>query len=429
MCRVQNRGRYSWLVIVLGWVLVNSSSGTRAADKPRELPESASDGAQLAPVDPLLAIVENAIDVTSRRYLDANVHTPWQIIHAYLGMRDKFKLRLNGEKVDGLTWISSGPVFKGQQWFEKTPYGGRAQPFNGTPYDFEGHPNQFIGYMTLCNLPLDHKFKTKGEETITVADMIRNAQMEVRTGDDNTWTLWALAHYLGPDARWTNRYGEEWSVERLVQLEIASQVTRAPCGGTHGLFALAYARNGYIETNRPLRGVWLEADQKVRRYIEEARAYQNPDGFFSSNHFRGPGYSHEFSARISAAGHILEFLMSALPQNRLNEEWVRRGIEAVAKDLLEHRKDAAECGGLYHSLDSLVIYRDRVRLKSETVRTAAKPADANAVASPAPASPSTANPTAGTEDKKNEPAPAAAVPRFVPSPLFVPQPRTVGSKQ
>src|SRR3990172_10879271 len=273
------------------------------AEAPSELPTTAQPSAPSAAADPLLTQVDQAIDVTARIYLDVNVHKPWQIVHSYLGMRDKFMLKLNGQKVNGLEWISSGPVYRGQQWFEKTQYGGRAQPFNGVPYDFEGHPNQFLGYMTLCNLPLNHKFKTKGDETITVADMVKNAQMEVRNGDDNTWTPWVIAHYLGPDARWVNKNGESWSTEYLVQLETAAVVTEAPCGGTHGLFALSYARNGYIETNRPLRGVWIEADQKVKRYVEEARAYQNPGGFFSSNHFRGPGYSHEFSARISAAGH------------------------------------------------------------------------------------------------------------------------------
>lgn len=339
-------------------------------ESPANAPQESApqESAAKAPTDPLLEQVEQAIDVTSRRYLDGNVHTPWQIIHAFLGMRDRFILKVDGKKVNGLEWISNGPVYKGQPWFEKTQYGGRAQPFNGVPYAFEGHPNQFMGYMSMCNLPLDHKFKTTGDESITVADILRNAQMEVRAYDDNTWTLWLLAHYLGPDARWVNRYGEEWSVERLVQHEIASVVTRAPCGGTHGLFALSYARNGYIQSGRPLAGVWLEAEQKIRRYTEEARLYQNPDGFFSSNHFRGPGYSHDFSTRISAAGHILEFLMVALPQKRLEEEWVRRGVAAVAKDLVDHRKESAECGGLYHSLDALVIYRDRVKPPAEPAK-------------------------------------------------------------
>lgn len=319
-----------------------------------------------APTDPLLAQVDEAIKVTSRRYLDASGHTPWQMVHGLLALRENFEIKVEGKKVNGLEWISNGPVYRGTPWFEKTQYGGRAQPYNGTPYVFEGHPNQFIGYMTLCNLPLEHKFKTTGEETITVADIINNAKMEVREGDDNTWTLWALAHYLGPDARWVNKYNQEWSVERLVQLETYAVVTRAPCGGCHGLFALAYARNGYIQSNKgPLRGVWLEADMKVKRYVAEAKAWQNSDGSFSANSFKGPGYSPDFEKRVNTSGHILEFLMGALTQKQIEEEWIRRAVQAISRDLIENRKAAlSDVGGMYHAVDSLVIYRDRIAPKA-----------------------------------------------------------------
>src|SRR3990172_3568096 len=82
--------------------LVLMLAGVAVGEAPKELPVEAQSAAPIAPVDPLLTQVDQAIDVTSRRYLDANVHTPWQIIHAYLGLRDRFLLKLNGEKVDGL---------------------------------------------------------------------------------------------------------------------------------------------------------------------------------------------------------------------------------------------------------------------------------------------------------------------------------------
>src|SRR5690606_3631002 len=98
--------------------------------------------------------------------------------------------------------------------------------------------------------------------TITLGDIVRNGQMEVQAGEEPTWTLWGLVHYLGPDATWQNKHGESWSIERLVRSQVYEPVARAACGGTHGLFALAYARNKYLETGRPLSGAWLEADQK-----------------------------------------------------------------------------------------------------------------------------------------------------------------------
>jgi hypothetical protein len=329
-----------------------------------------------SPADPLAAQVEEAIHVTARRFLDTDVHTPWQIIHGLLAYRRDYRLKQHGLKVNALEWIASGPTYQGQPWFEKTAYGGHAHPYNGVPYAFQGHPCQFLACMTMCDLPLDFKFAAAGGETVTVTDLIHGAQMEVNDREEVTWVLWFLAHYLDSDAQWTNKDGEPWSMERLVQVETGKTVTASACGGAHGLFALAYARNGLRAAGHSLYGPWLEADQKIRRYVEEARMNQNPDGTFSSNYFRGPGHSDEFEKRLGTTGHILEFLCAALPQSQLTEEWPRRAVAALANDLIENRLAPCECGSLYHAVDGLTIYRSRVWPELDPARrtvTTAKP--------------------------------------------------------
>jgi hypothetical protein len=107
---------------------------------------------QAASSDPLLEQVERAIYLSSRRYLDVDVHTPWQIIHGILALRHDFLVRQNGEKVNAIEWMSNGPEFRGTPWFQVTRHGGRAQPYT-KPYLFEGHPNQFLGYLTMADLP------------------------------------------------------------------------------------------------------------------------------------------------------------------------------------------------------------------------------------------------------------------------------------
>ncbi len=312
-----------------------------------------------APVDPLAKQVEEAIEISSHRYLNADLHTPWQIIHGILAYRQGYEIKKSGERINAIKFVSNGPSYRGEQWFEKTQFGGRAHPFS-QPYAFEGHPNQFLGYMSMSDLPLDHTFKA-GSATITVADILNNAKAEINGNEEITWTLWAFSRYLEPTAQWTNRYGERWSMERLVQIQTQASVYNAACGGTHGLFALSCARNAYIQDGKPLRGAWFEADQKIRQYVETARALQNPDGTFSSNYFRGTGRAYDFETTVSTSGHTLEFLMVALPQDRLREEWVRRGVWALASQLIEHRSQPLECGALYHAVDALNIYRERTQ--------------------------------------------------------------------
>lgn len=311
------------------------------------------------PSDPLMELVEAAIIETSKRRLTAGVHTPWQVVHGILALRwDMYLLTGNGkDEINAIEWMASGPTFDGMPLWEATPYGGRGHPFT-RPYAFEGHPTQFMGYMTMADIPLDYKFKTD-TRTITIRDIINDAKMQVREGPEITWTLWAVSHYEDPEAQWINSAGEPWSIERMVQLQVKEAVTSGACGGTHGLFALSYARNMYFSTGKSLRGTWLEADQKIKRYVLEAKSLQNADGSFSSNHFQGPGYSQEFSKRIATSGHQLEWLMIALPQSKLKEQWFRKGIECVARDLIAHRKDASDCGPLFHGLHALMVYRQR----------------------------------------------------------------------
>ena len=58
--------------------------------------------------------------------------------------------------------------------------------------------------------------------------------MEVNDREEVTWVLWFLTHYLEPDAQWTNKDGEPWSIERLVQVETGKTVTAGACGGGTG---------------------------------------------------------------------------------------------------------------------------------------------------------------------------------------------------
>lgn len=354
--------------------LLTGPSPTKVESKTTEapkLPRPAPVPAVAEPIHPLVKLATEAVEVSSRRYLTADMHTPWQIIHGLLAYRQDFQLKVkdSDKKINALEWASSGVSFRGESLFQKTPYGGRAHPYS-TMYWFEGHPTQFMGYLTMCRLPASHEFKTADGEVVTVQDIINNAKMEVTRAPDveMTWTLWALAHYLEPTAQWVNKNGEPWSMEELVRTELRNTIYDAPCGGTHSLFAISYARNAHLQTRQPLRGVWLEADQKIQRFIAEAKALQNSDGSFSKHYFKGRDLSNDFNSRIMGSGHMLEWLMVALPQSRLSEPWIQNGIRCLAQDMIANRHLNAECGPLYHAVDALQIYRERMHIAARVTQ-------------------------------------------------------------
>lgn len=346
--------------------LLLSSSLLSAQDELAAVPGNNGRGraaASTAPVDQVVVLANEAIRINELRYLAVNVpneHTPWQIMHGMLAYRSAYQLKSPQGKISAIDFISNEARFRGDYWFEKTAFGGRAHPFNGTPYHFEGHVNQFLAILTMSNLPLDHQFVVRDKQVVTMQDMVNHAQLFASTNGETTWTLWFLSRYLEPDATWNNQAGEAWSMERLVRLQTQASVLNAPCGGCHQLFALALARNAYIQKHGRLNGAWLEADQKLQQHIAAAKALQNPDGSLGVNFFKEPGHSDEFEKRIKASGHMLEWLMAALPERRLKEYWVRKAIYTLSQDLVTHSRDGAEPGALYHAVHALVLYRERV---------------------------------------------------------------------
>ncbi len=372
-----NLSRRWMTVAALGIIGLIASTTAVAQTSAESADANPNSTAAAKPADPLLEQVNYAIDTSSRRYLTAGVHTPWQIMHGILALGTDFQLKQDGQKISALDWVANNATFHGESLFQVTQYGARLHPFT-KPYLFEGHPNQFLAMLATCDLPMDHAFKV-GNTSVTIAQIVKNSQMDMDDRHEITWSLWALSHYLEPDARWINKYNEAWSIERLVRIELQHSPIDQACGGTHGLFALTYARDQYLKRGKPLRGIWLEVEQKIQRYIAEVRSLQNRDGSVSASFFEGPKHSNDFSERMTASGHTLEWLMVALPDHRLKEDWVRRVVASVAKDLIDHRTEPAKCGALYHALHGLILYRNRVAplvSKPETtakMETVAKP--------------------------------------------------------
>lgn len=336
----------------------NQSSPSESADSSGETETEVASSRELESPEELLKKVEQAIEVSQQKYLESEKHSPWEIFHGILAFRKDYKIKKDGQTVNALEWLSSGVTYDGEPWFQKTEFGGRPHPYT-KENAFEGHKNQSLAIMAMADIPLDHQVQTP-DGPITVADMVENAKKEIQENEEITWSLWALVHYLGPDAVWYDKKGEEWHMSDLVYMQNNTITNDSPCGGTHALFALAYARNTYRNAGHRLSSYWLEADQKLQRYIEEAKAMQNLDGSFSYDYFFQKSACENFQERLETTGHTLEFLMMALPDDRLNEEWVRKAVSLLANDIIDNKGEKVNYSALYHAIDGLVIYRNRM---------------------------------------------------------------------
>ncbi len=382
------------------------------------------------PTDSVLTLAKQAIDLNKRRLLDPQWgHTPWMIMHGVLALRQEYQLMVGNQKVNALDYITKqNPLYAAAlpdplmppgsprvnvrgHWFESTAYGGRAQPYV-VSFAFEGHTNQFLAILSMSDLPLTQTFvvsdsqKPGATKIITMADMVRHAQMNVHVGNPNemAWTLWFLSNYLAPDEKWVDKDGNPWSMEQLVTVQTNAPLFNgtkllAPCGGTHGLFALASACNSYQKKYGQLDGAWLSARMKINERIAQAKSMQNRDGSFSTEYFKTTGWSPAMGPRFKSSGHMLEWLMMALPPEDLEQPWVRSGVNSVATDLIRNgnvRLDTPDTGAMYHALHAMVLYRNRVEPSvqvAEVPPELRKPAPGTA---PTPPMPVPSNPDKGT---------------------------------
>ena len=172
--------------------------------------------------------------------------------------------------------------------------------------------------------------------------------------------LLALNSYYPTDYTWQAGDGSEWSIAKLVEIELEHSLDASPCGGTHRMTALTMAYNRRQAEGKPIEGVWKNLNDRIRDCIAKSKEFQNPDGSLSSNYFTRPGKSADLAVCMGSAGHVMEFLATALEKEELQQPWARRAVLDVCKLFRKTKPVDVECGALFHAAHALVLYREKV---------------------------------------------------------------------
>ena len=305
------------------------------------------------------------------RRLDAAVNGAWQAVHGILAFGRDLPLAHDGAVSSALDYLLDGGRIAGWVLRPGTP-GVVAVVEEGSTLG-QGHPDQWLGYLSQCGvatagdglvggLPLTTKLVV-GSREFSLADLFAQARHDIRPGQEASWTLMALAAYLPPDATWESGDGRRWTTEDVVRMEAESDIFGAACGGAHRLYGLAAAVTAYrtVHPEGPPPGSgWEQAEAVLEDCVDRARRFQQPDGSFSVHLFERPATSPDVFATLSATGHVFEVLALLLDDESLAEPWVTRAAERLVT-LLERTSDVdAECGGLYHAVHGLALYRRRI---------------------------------------------------------------------
>ena len=295
-----------------------------------------------------------------RRPMNTSHHSPWEIMHGFVGFGIPTKIRIGGprgELVNAIGWMNSGGRCRGQVML--TLRDERPHALYGV--GLQGHSAQYLAILAQCRVSAKSPLLLGGKN-FTVADLIEDEKLNCRSGTELTFALIGLAHYLPTDAVWRSSDGEMWSLERLMQEELRQPIRTAPCGGTHRLFSLAYGCQRRLKATGQLDGVYLRANTYVREYqYLTLRRLQNRDGSFSTEWFKYPdNRDDDVDRKVQTTGHILEWLVASLDQEKLYENRIIAAAEFIATALAREPGRNWKDGPLGHALHALSIYQERV---------------------------------------------------------------------
>jgi hypothetical protein len=241
-------------------------------------------------------------------------------------------------------------------------------------YIGQGHPDQWLAIFAMADIPLETEVQV-GEQTATLLDWARQAQYDIPNNlvDEFSWTLIALTHYFPDEPQWPVVGGGMLSWEQLVEAELSyDDLDASPCGGTHRLAGLVRAVWAKQRLGLPDSQVWKRAEATIHACIDSAKNHRGSNGALSSYYFVRPSQSADLAAELSSSGHLFEFLALALPADQLTEPWVALSASRLC-DVLDATTDVdLDCGALYHALNGLKIYRDRLQSANGTSLTAAR---------------------------------------------------------
>lgn len=233
-------------------------------------------------------------------------------------------------------------------------------------YGLQETTSQFLAVLAQSRVPADYEVRI-GKQRRTVADLVESEKRSCCDGDDLSMALVGLSHYLPADATWKNATGESWSLERLLQVELDRKVSQADTGATDRLMGLSYAIDRRARHERPIEGQYARAEKHLTDYQDFALRIANADGSWNPRFFAVQGASPDAAGTLRSTGHILEWLVFSLPDNRLEELQVVKSVAYVV-GLLENWQRSVNTaalsprvlGAVMRAAHALLIYDQRV---------------------------------------------------------------------
>ncbi len=292
-----------------------------------------------------------------RRQEDLARRSPWGVMHCLIAYGVDTQVTSQNRRVNAIGWLCYNGVCNTQNLFYIDKATDKVQARLGV--GVQGHAGQFLAMMAQSKVKSDFPMLVEKQQ-LTLKDLIEYEQNTCRAGTELTFKLIAFSHYLPSDTTWKNDLNEDWSIPRLIREEMKQPIVGAACGGTHRLMGLSYAVNNRRKQGKPIDAEWARAEQFTESYRQYLFRLQNSDGSFSTDWFASKADNGKEDRKLQTTGHMLEWLIYSLPQEKLTDVRVQRAVMKVSNILMSEPYKDWSIGPRGHALHALALYDERV---------------------------------------------------------------------
>ncbi|MFG0253987.1 MAG: ADP-ribosylation factor-directed GTPase activating protein isoform b [Rhodopirellula sp. JB053] len=322
-------------------------------------PKSHTGRGAVANLDPSIARMQRPILQTLRnwhaRTERADSRSNWGMMHAIMVYGADTRIIARRQNYSAIAWIAGNNVCRGNRLM--TTERGKIKIREGT--GLQGHQAQFLAVLSLAGVPSNYPLYANNQK-FAVEDLVQVEAAACEEGKELTFTLIGLSHYLDTDATWMGVGGERWNFERLIAAELREPVVGAACGGTHRLMGFAHALRKRRLEGEPIDGQWKRAEDFLDDFVQYTYSMQNRDGSFSTNWFESREDNEDLQRKVQTTGHMLEFLLTHLPDEDLVDPHVVRAVRFIVNSMGKVKIDDAGVGYRGHALRSLAMFHRRV---------------------------------------------------------------------
>lgn len=300
--------------------------------------------------------VQLALDFYMQNPESTAARSPWAVMHALLAFGSDYEMiGPNNNRVNAIGWMCHNGLCKTQRIF--TPRGNSFVPNVGG--GVQGHQGQFLAILAQCQVPPDYPIQI-GDQKFTVEDLVLYEMATCREKSELTFKLIGLTYYLDSDKQWRSNDGKVWSIQKLIQEELAQPVVGSACGGTHRLMGYSFAIKQRVLQGQPLQGQYLRAAKFINEFIDYTWQLQNPDGSFSTNWFEGRGNEPNVERKVQTTGHMLEWLLFTVSDTDVRSRRVEKAIDFLLANIYDNRHLKWPIGPRGHAERALALYNKRL---------------------------------------------------------------------